>query len=48
MQDDRTNAMQKFQKREVARKAFHIFGVSVSVTTVALHLTMFRVTRLAR
>ena len=48
MQDERTNAMRKFQKREVVGKAFQIFGVSVSVTTVALHLTMFRVTRLAR
>ena len=47
MQDERTNAIRKFHKREVAGKAFQIFGVSVSVTTVALHLSIFQPTCLA-
>jgi len=35
------DAMCTFQRRKVAEKAFHIFGISVSVTVVALHLSIF-------
>ena len=47
MHEECTNAMRKYLGERGCRKSFEILGLSVSVTTVTLYLSVFRPTHLA-